>query len=355
MTKQKKSNGDSRLARRKKMMGWSFLFMILSVMLLPLGGYVYTGFDSTANAAAEGATNPRSNYWRAVRNGQAGYSTNKALEANVLIQGGGENWRNLRNGPIVTIGAYMLIISLLTMLIYHLKTGGMKLDNGRSGNTVTRWAIFDRTIHWSTATLFVLLAITGLSLMFGRAVLIPLLGAKGFAAYANFAMGVHNYLGPLFTVVLVIMIVSWLKHNFIDANDIKWFKAGGGGIIGNEHVSCGRFNGGEKVWFWVVTGMGLSVAITGLILDFPNFDQVRNTMQNANLIHGTLSVIWIAIAFGHIYIGTLGSEGTLDGMLTGEVDENWAKQHHDLWYNEVKQGGSSTSSNASSNAETSPG
>lgn len=351
MIKQNNSNATSRLARRKKMMGWSFLVMILSVMLLPLGGYVYTGFDATANAADQ-ITNPRANYWRAVRGGEAGYSTNKATEANVLINGSGENWRNLRNGPIATIGAYILIISLLTLFIYHMKTGGMKLDNGRSGNTVTRWEIFDRTIHWSVATLFILLAITGLSMMFGRAVLIPLLGANGFAAYAGFAMSVHNYLGPLFTVVLVIMIVSWLKHNFIDANDIKWFKAGGGGIIGNEHVSCGRFNGGEKVWFWIVTLIGLSVAVTGLILDFPNFDQVRNTMQNANLIHGALSLIWIAVAFGHIYIGTAGSEGSLDGMMTGEVDENWAKQHHDLWYDEVKSG---TSDSSVSNAESSPG
>lgn len=338
MIKQNNSNAESRLSRRKRMMGWSFLFMILSVVLLPLGSYVYTDLVATANAADSGAeTNPRSNYWRAVRGGVAGYSTNKGLEANVLIQSGGENWRNLRNGPIATIGGFFVIISILTILLYHLKSGGMKLDKGRSGKMVTRWAIFDRTIHWSTATLFILLAITGMSMLFGRAVLIPILGANGFAAYANFAMAVHNYLGPLFVVVLVIMILSWFKHNFINGNDIKWFKAGGGGIIGNQHVSCGRFNGGEKVWFWIVTVLGLIVGITGLILDFPNFEQVRNTMQNASLIHGSLSVIWIAVAFGHIYIGTAGSEGSLDGMLTGEVDENWAKQHHDLWYDEVME------------------
>ncbi|MFK5914502.1 MAG: formate dehydrogenase subunit gamma [Woeseiaceae bacterium] len=352
MIKQNNSYATTRLARRKKMMGWSFLFMILSVMLLPLGGYVYTGFDVTANAAGDNFTNPRANYWRAVRGGVAGTSTDKATEANVLIQGSGENWRNLRNGPIATIGAYMLIVSLLTMFIYHMKTGGMTLDNGFSGKKVTRWEIFDRTMHWSVAIMFILLAITGLSMLFGRAVLIPIFGPDGFAAFAGIAILVHNYIGPLFTVVLVMMILRWMKHNYIDANDIKWFKAGGGGIIGNEHVDCGRFNGGEKVWFWIVTGVGLTVAITGLILDFPNFDQVRNTMQNANLIHSTLSVIWIAVAFGHIYIGTLGSEGSLDGMLTGEVDENWAKQHHNLWYDEVQN--STADDSSVSNAESSP-
>lgn len=356
MTKQKKSNATSRLARRKRMMGWTFLFMILSVVLLPLGSYVYTDLVATAQADGNATTtNPRSNYWRAVRDGQAGYSTNKAVEANVLIQSAGENWRNLRNGPLATIGGFTLIFTLLAIIAYHMKHGAMKLDDGLSGKTVTRWSKFDRTLHWTTATLFILLAITGLSMLFGKAVLIPILGADGFAAYASLGRAVHNYLGPVFVAVLLILILSWFKNNIINQADIRWFKSGGGGIVGHEHVSCGRFNAGEKVWFWLVTLLGIGVGITGLILDFPNFDQIRNTMQNANLIHATLSLIWVAVAFGHIYIGTAGSEGSLDGMVTGEVDENWAKQHHDLWYEEVKQGGSSTSSSASSNAETSPG
>ncbi|MDH5424704.1 MAG: formate dehydrogenase subunit gamma [Gammaproteobacteria bacterium] len=338
MTKQISSNKDSRLSRRKRMMGWSFLIMVLSVVLMPLGGYVYTDVISTANAADQTAeSNPRANYWRAVRGGEEGYTDINRLEKNVLIQSAGENWRRLRNGAVATIGGYLVLISLLTILLYHLKSGGMKLDNGRSGKTITRWSIFDRIIHWTVASLFIILAITGLSMLFGRYVLIPVLGGDGFAAYASLAMAVHNYLGPLFVAVLVILILSWIKHNMINDNDIKWFKAGGGGIIGNQHVSCGRFNGGEKVWFWIVTLVGLTVGISGLILDFPNLEQVRSTMQNANLVHGALSIIWISIAFGHIYIGTLGSEGSLDGMLTGEVDENWAKQHHDLWYDEVMQ------------------
>ena len=356
MTKQNKSNGDSRLARRKRMMGWSFLFMILSVVMLPLGSYVYTDLVATAEAAeATTASNPRSNYWRAIRNGQAGYSTNKATEANVLIQSGGENWRNLRNGPLASIGGFALIFTLLAILAYHMKHGAMKLDEGRSGKTVTRWSKFDRILHWTTAGLFILLAITGLSMLFGKAVLIPLLGQDGFAAYASLGRVVHNYLGPLFVAVLLILILSWFKNNMITDDDKRWFKSGGGGIVGHKHASCGRFNAGEKIWFWLVTVLGIGVAITGLILDFPNFDQVRNTMQNMSLTHATLALIWTAVAFGHIYIGTVGSEGSLDGMVTGEVDENWAKQHHDLWYEEVKGGGGADTAAATSNAESSPG
>lgn len=354
MTKQINSNANSRLSRRKRMMGWSFLFMILSVVMLPLGGYVYTDLVATAQAADQGATtNPRSNYWRAIRGSQTGYTATKGQETNVLIQSGGENWRNLRNGPMATIGGFVLIFTLLAIFAYHMKHGAMKLDEGKSGKTITRWSKLDRILHWSTATLFILLAITGLSMLFGRAVLIPVLGADGFAAYASLGRAVHNYLGPLFVAVLLILILSWFKNNIINNDDIRWFKSGGGGIVGHKHASCGRFNAGEKVWFWLVTLLGIGVGITGLILDFPNFDQVRNTMQNTNLIHATLSMAWIAVAFGHIYIGTAGSEGSLDGMVTGEVDENWAKQHHDLWYEEAKQGGGDTST-ASAGVKSSP-
>ncbi|MDH5661077.1 MAG: formate dehydrogenase subunit gamma [Gammaproteobacteria bacterium] len=355
MIKQKNSNADSRLSRRKRMMGWTFLFMILSVVLLPLGSYVYTDLVASAQAADQGATsNPRSNYWRAVRGGQEGYTATKGQETNVLIQNGGENWRNLRNGPMATIGGFALIFTLLAIIAYHMKHGAMKLDEGRSGKTITRWSKFDRILHWSTAVLFILLSITGLSLLFGRAVLIPILGLEGFAVYADFAKTIHNYLGPLFVAVLLILVLSWLKNNILNHDDIRWFKSGGGGIVGHKHVSCGRFNAGEKVWFWLVTILGLAVGITGLILDFPNFDQSRNMMQNTNLIHATISMAWLAVAFGHIYIGTVGSEGSLDGMVTGEVDENWAKQHHDLWYDEVKQGTGETSASVSG-TETSPG
>ncbi|MFW2372606.1 MAG: formate dehydrogenase subunit gamma [Gammaproteobacteria bacterium] len=355
MTKPTNSEQSSRLSRRKRMMGWSFVFMMLAVVMLPLGGYVYTGLVASAEASDQGAaTNPRSNYWRAVREGEPGYTAVSGQETRVLIQNGGENWRSLRNGPLATIGGIALILTLLAIVAYHLKHGVMKLEQGRSGKTVTRWSLFDRVLHWTTATLFILLAITGLSLLFGRAVLIPLLGHDGFSAYASLAKTVHNYLGPVFVGVLIIVILSWFKNNLFNQDDMRWFKTGGGGIVGHEHASCGRFNAGEKLWFWLVAVLGLAVGITGLILDFPNFEQLRNTMQNANLIHSAVAMVWMAVAFGHIYIGTLGSEGSLDGIVSGEVDVNWARQHHDLWYEEVKQGRGDNTSAEDSGAATSP-
>lgn len=191
-------------------------------------------------------------------------------------------------------------------------------------------------MHWYTATLFIILAITGLSLLFGRVVLVPLLGLQGNAGWAAFAMSVHNYVGPFFTIGVLAILISWVRHNIPSGTDLKWFAAGGGFKPG-AHPSADKANAGEKVWFWIVVLVGLvAVCVTGLILDFPIFGQTRADMQLSNLIHGVASLIWIAVFLGHAYVGTLGTEGALEGMTTGRVSSEWAEQHHDIWYDKVK-------------------
>jgi len=177
--------------------------------------------------------------------------------------------------------------------------------------------------------------LTGLSLLYGRAVLIPLLGHEGFSSYAMVAKTIHNYVGPLFMVGLVLMFFAWVRDNFPDPIDWQWLKEFGG-MVGDRHPSACRFNAGEKIWFWLLMLVGSLVVVTGLVLDFPNFDQQREWLQVAHLIHATVALLLIAAALAHIYIGTLGTEGALEGMVTGRVDESWARQHHDLWYQEIR-------------------
>ena len=100
-----------------------------------------------------------------------------------------------------------------------------------------------------------------------------------------------------------------------------------------------QFNGGEKVWFWGgALVLGRVVGISGLVLDFPNFDQTRSTMQLANIVHLIAASLFMMGTLGHIYLGTLGVAGAYDGMRTGLVDETWAKEHHPYWYEDVKSG-----------------
>lgn len=324
-------------SRHARIMLWSLAVILCGSLVLPLTGYVYVGLMGTTHAQSQEETNPRSDFWGAVRKSQEGYvSSSGPYTTNTLIQNGGQNWRQYRNGPVSTYGPWVLAVSLLAIGLFHLVTmGGVKLDEERSGKTVQRWSAFERTLHWFTAVLFIILTITGLSMLFGRAVLIPVMGSAGFAAWAQVAMTLHNYLGPFFVVGVLLEILFWIRHNIPNATDFKWF-AKGGGMFGKSHPSAGRMNGGEKLWFWIICTVGVAVCVTGLIMDFPNYGFSREDMQLANLIHAVTGLVWVAVAFGHIYIGTAGTEGSLEGMTTGRVSVEWAKQHHDLWYEEVK-------------------
>lgn len=327
---------NNSLARRKRIMIWSFVIILVGSVAAPFAGH-FLADSQVVNAAAKEETNSRANYWRAVRDGDTGYtSASGPYTTSVLIQNGGQNYRQLRNGPLASLAPWFFALILLAIGAYHLLQGPQKLKGAQSGRVMERWSFGERVLHWYTATLFILLAITGISLFFGRAVLVPVIGLSANAAYASFAIAVHNYLGPFFIVGVILELVVWMRFNIFTNEDINWLKRLGG-MFGGPHPHAGRTNGGEKVWFWIIATVGLvGVCVTGLILDFPNFGQSRDTMQLSQLLHGVFSVIWIGVAFGHIYLGVLGTPGTLDGMVTGYVSEEWMKQHHDLWYEKHK-------------------
>jgi formate dehydrogenase subunit gamma len=178
------------------------------------------------------------------------------------------------------------------------------------------------------------MAVTGLSMLFGRAVLIPIFGYTAFSGYMQAGMLVHNYCGPFFLAGVIVEIAIWIKDNIPKKIDFVWFKNLGGMVGKGPRPHAEKINGGEKAWFWFMVFAGLTVGITGLIMDFPNFGQNRLTMQISNIIHASVAVLFIAASLGHIYIGTIGAEGTFEGMWSGYVDESWAKQHQDLWYEE---------------------
>ena len=274
--------------------------------------------------------NPRAEYWRAVRQGTEGYSAVPGSEAGVLIQNGGENWRNARNGPLFFFGATMIIAVLVAIAIKHMVKGKDRLE-GRTGRTVTRWSAFDRVIHWYVAISFIVLTITGLSLLFGRSVLIPLMGKEGFAAWAQLAKPVHDYLALPFAAGLILMFLLWIPKNLFKSYDFQWLKT-----LGGKHAQAGFMNGGEKVFFWLLFFGGIAITVSGFYLLFPNLGWVRESMQLAHIVHAASTLFLIAISLGHIYLGSVGVEGVLDGMVSGEVDEAFARSHHNLWYEEVK-------------------
>ena len=317
--------------------GLSLFLLFVSLLLIPAGLYLYS--DMSAAAVAQEQTNPRANYWRSVRQGTEGYTAVRGQETNVLIQHGGQNWRQIRNNWLIPYSGYILTAVLGLFVLYFLVKGRIRIEGGRAGREIVRITSTERWVHWFIAIVFVLLTLTGIVLLFGKHMLIPLMGAQAFAALADLSITVHNYTGLLFILATLLLIFTYYRDSVFNWKvDMDWFKKAGG-YLGGSHPKAGKLNAGQKAWYWCAAIMGVILCVTGVILVFPGLDLSRGTMQFVNIIHVIASVIVIAFFFVHVYLAAIGVEGALDAMVSGKVDENWAKQHHELWYEEMKQKG----------------
>jgi formate dehydrogenase subunit gamma len=278
--------------------------------------------------------------WRGVNSGAQHTTSIPGRQNGVLIQKGGEQWRQFRNGPVTQMGGWGLVGVLLAISAFYLFRGQIKLKERQTGVMIERFTFMERAVHWSNAAAFVTLAITGLLMLFGKHVVLPVFGHTLFSWIAIISKTTHNFVGPLFSATTIAIFLVFVKDNFPRAYDLKWI-FGGGGLLSDKHIASGRFNAGEKIVFWGgVVFLGVIVSVTGFQLDFmaPTFDSVPADMHENWTWHVVAALGFIAMIGGHIYIGTLGMEGALDAMKTGKVDEAWAKEHHEYWYDDVKSG-----------------
>jgi len=276
--------------------------------------------------------------WREVRSGKEEYTAVKGRETGVLIQTQGETWRKLRNGPITFYGGWLIVLGLIALAVFYKVRGPMGLHSAPSGKMIERFSSFERIAHWTMAISFCILAVSGLTMLFGKYVLLPLIGHTLFSWLAELGKNLHNFVGPIFMFSIVVFVVTFIRDNLPRAYDITWLVKGGG-VIGDDVVPAGRFNAGEKIWFWGgVIGLGIVSSASGLVLDFPNFDQTRSTMMLANTVHVISGIWFISWSLTHIYLGTVGTTGAYEGMRNGYVDETWAKEHAQYWYEDVKAG-----------------
>jgi formate dehydrogenase subunit gamma len=254
-------------------------------------------------------------------------------KACTLIQPEGRDWRQFHEVTLRWLGAIAIIGMLALLVVFYLWRGMVKLERGRSGNTVVRFNGFERFVHWMTATCFIILAISGLNITFGKNLLLPLIGPEAFTAFSQWGKYAHNYLSFPFTIGVVLILLMWITGNIPNRTDVEWIKRGGG-IVGNDHPPAYRFNAGQKMIYWIVVIGGGAVAVTGYILMFPFYGTSMSGMQLAQVVHGVVAVLFVAAMLGHIYIGTIGMEGAFEAMGTGKVDVNWAREHHRLWLEE---------------------
>jgi formate dehydrogenase subunit gamma len=302
-----------------------------------------------------------SDMWRAVREGRSGTVSIPNEQAGVLIQSEGDNWRAIRNGPLSTYGVWVLLGVIALLALFFAIRGRIRIEAGRSGHRIQRFNGVERFAHWLTATTFVVLALTGLNMLYGRYVLRPLLGPEIFSALTLGGKYAHNYLAFGFMLGLVMLFVLWVFPNLPNHHDVIWLLKGGGMLKRGVHVSAKKFNAGQKIVFWLVILGGVSVSLSGIMLlfpfelsmfgetfawinwafgtDYPAQLTAMQEMQFAQAWHAIVGLVLTAIIIGHIYIGTIGMEGAFDAMGSGEVDENWAREHHNLWVQQLEKKG----------------
>lgn len=330
------------------------------------------GFVSAA-AAQESGTVPGeslgatsdTDFWRAVRQGASGSVSIPDRKAAIMIQSEGETWRNIRNGPLSTIGIWLLAGMIVVLALFFALRGRIRIDSGLCGRTIERFNDIERFAHWLTAGTFIVLGITGLNIMYGRYLFGGQIADPGgisglhqaFAAMTYYGKFAHNFLAFGFMLGLILIFALWVRDNIPEKIDLKWLAIGGGLFSKNVHPPARKFNAGQKFIFWVVILGGLSLSLSGIALMFPftlkmfgGTFAVLNVfgfglptdltpveeMQFSQIWHSVVGLVMIAIIIAHIYIGSMGMEGAFDAMGTGMVDENWAREHHGLWVAEVK-------------------
>ena len=277
-------------------------------------------------------------FWRDVREGETNpFQTTQVqgIDTEILVQTEGEIWRQIRNGPITVYGGWLMVAIFLGIVGFYAWRGKIRLHDAPTGRVIARFTSWQRVVHWTTAAAFVILAVTGIFMLFGRYVILPLMGYTVFSMLTVIRKTMHNFVGPLFVVCTLLMIFTFVRDNVWRRYDWTWLRRMPDFLRG-RHVSAGKYNAAEKIWFWLgVLALGIVVSVTGLVLDFPNFEQGRQTMQIAHVVHASGAVLFMTLSLGHIYLGTIGMEGAYDAMRHGTVDETWAREHHDIWYREV--------------------
>jgi formate dehydrogenase subunit gamma len=334
------------------------------------------GADDTAGGAAaaiRGQLGPLgqtsdSEVWEQLRFGTADVTVSAGgPEARVLVQDSGMPWYEFRAGPLRTYGGYLLLGMLGVLAVFYLIRGRIRIEHGRAGVTVLRFDLMERTGHWVLAVSFIVLGLTGLITLFGRVAFIPLFGKEAFATFAMASKWLHNWVAWPFMAALVVVFLMWVLRNIPNKHDLIWLAKGGGLFSKGVHPPSKKFNAGQKIIFWAVIVLGVSVSASGLSLlmpfELPLFAKTFTAMnglglpglfgldplpeqltphaemQLATLWHAIVAFVMMAIILAHIYLGSVGMEGAFDAMGTGRVDLNWAREHHNLWVEELEQKG----------------
>jgi formate dehydrogenase subunit gamma len=251
-----------------------------------------------------------------------------------LIKPGGRDWQEFHSSTMYPLSVWSLIGMLALLALFFVVRGRIRIEAGASGRRILRFNGLERFAHWLTAVTFIVLAITGLNLVVGQYLLLPLIGEGAFGSLSAWGKLAHNYLAWPFMLGVLLILLLWVKDNIPSRVDGQWLAQGGGLFKKGVHPPARKFNAGQKLIFWSVVIGGAILSWTGVILIFPELASSSASWQLMQVLHGITAAVMTAIILAHIYIGSVGMEGAYDAMGSGEVDLNWAKEHHALWVEE---------------------
>ncbi len=344
-----------------------YIFLSLTVLCALLTGLFVTVSIATTEVSESNTpepisvfqTNKKSDGWRAIRHGIEGRVSIPDKKAGILIQSDGEYWRSIRNGPVTYFGMMSIIGTFCLLLIFYFWRGRIKINGKKGQNEILRFKFLERFAHWLTATSFIILAVTGLNILYGKYYLLPILGADLFSKITYIGKLSHNFIGFSFIFGIFMMFFMWIHQNIPNKKDIIWLKEGGGLFSKSKHPPAEKFNAGQKIVFWVVILGGASVSFSGIILlipfelkpfsstfslfnqlglsFFPSELSLIQEMQLAQVWHTVVAIFMIVAIIAHIYIGSLGMEGAFQAMGSGKVDLKWAEEHHKYWVDRIKK------------------
>lgn len=364
-----------RASARYLLSGIAFALLFFAGLLLPFEAKAQSSVRPPENAttsiappgpALQGGvqgTDSDADIWRDIRQGEVGSVPIPNKSAGLMIQSQGEDWRLHRNGPMNDYLGYAMLATIVLLALFFAIRGRIKVEHGMSGIKIKRFSVLERMSHWLMALSFITLGISGLNFTFGRSLVLPVIGKDLFGPLSGFLKATHNYTAFAFMIGLALAFVLWIVHNIPDRTDLNWLAKGGGLIGKSNHPPAKKFNAGQKLIFWGVMLLGLSVSVSGWALLFPfehqlftgTFTLLGNIgidvpamlglaeppysaiqeQQFNSVWHSIVAVAMICLIFAHIYIGTIGMQGAYDAMGSGEVDLNWAREHHSLWAEEV--------------------
>jgi formate dehydrogenase subunit gamma len=207
---------------------------------------------------------------------------------------------------------------------------------GRGRDDLQRFTFVERVVHWVVGLSFAYLLLTGLALAHPRLYWITTILGGG-----PLTRILHPWIGALFALSMALMYALWVGDMGLHAADRTWLRAVRHyAVHDKERVPpAGKYNGGQKLFFWTMTVLGVLFLLSGIpiwspggLLGFGPF--YGGVVNMSRLLHYLATVAGGLLLIVHVYLGTVAYPGTLGAMIHGSVTDAWAKLHHPLWHKE---------------------